>query len=146
MKRNRIQKFCLVCNKEMWIKPFDLKRGMGKHCSIKCRGITYSKVRKGNGNSNWKGGKRIRQDGYILIYKPEHPFNRNGYVMEHRLKMEEYLERYLTEEEVIHHINGDKSNNFIGNLMLLDNQKIHASIHMKELVKYKERDNGGKFI
>ena len=71
-----------------------------------------------------KGTKRNRlkwrmNRGYIYIYKPEHP-NResNGYMLEHRLVMEEELGRYLTKEERVHHIDGDKINNNPENLYI----------------------------
>jgi hypothetical protein len=55
-------------------------------------------------NPNWNGGRKISY-GYVLILKPEHPFNIAGYVREHRLVMEEFLGRYLTAEEVVHREN-----------------------------------------
>lgn len=70
----------------------------------------------------------IDGDGYILIYKPDHPYcNSTGYVREHRLVMEEYLGRYLTPEEVVHHINKNKQDNKIENLMLFSTHSKHVS-------------------
>jgi hypothetical protein len=43
--------------------------------------------------------------------------------------MEEHIGRYLKPGEVVHHIDGDKTNNDISNLMLLtnsDHMKLHA--------------------
>jgi hypothetical protein len=39
--------------------------------------------------------------------------------------MEKHLGRYLTEEEVIHHINGERDDNRIENLMLFENHSAH---------------------
>lgn len=44
--------------------------------------------------------------------------NVNGYVLEHRLVMAEYLDRPLTKSETVHHIDGDTTNNKIENLQL----------------------------
>lgn len=73
---------------------------------------------KGIDNGNWKGGKTITE-GYVLVRIPEHPNARsNGYYPEHRLVMEDKLERLLNREEVIHHVNGNKLDNRLENLVL----------------------------
>lgn len=78
----------------------------------------------------WKGGRRINDQGYILIYKPDHPraTKNNGYVREHDLIMEEMLGRPLEQHEIVHHMNGNKQDNRIENLELTDRSK-HQNIH-----------------
>ena len=68
---------------------------------------------------------------YIKILSKNHPNAKGGYVLEHRLVVEAYIGRYLTRSEVIHHIDENKTNNSIENLMLFQNQKAHASFHTK---------------
>ena len=77
----------------------------------------------------WKGGRKIDGKGYILIYKPEHPFARNTYIFEHRLVMEAYLGRYLNPEEVVHHMNNQPNDNRIENLQLFPNKDAHTKYH-----------------
>jgi hypothetical protein len=81
----------------------------------------------------WKGGKiKSAPAGYIMIYKPDHPFvAKLGYVLEHRLVMEKFLNRYLLPEEVVHHINGVVDDNRIENLMLFANNVEHKAWHYK---------------
>ena len=73
---------------------------------------------KETGHPRWKGGK-IKNNGYIMLYRPNHPFrDKHNYVMEHRLVMEQMLGRYLQPGERVHHINGIKDDNRIENLEL----------------------------
>ena len=62
---------------------------------------------------------------------PEHPNSKNGWILEHRVVVEKFIGRYLTESEVVHHIDEDKSNNEIENLMLFKSQREHSSFHIK---------------
>jgi len=48
--------------------------------------------------------------------------------------MECKIGRYLTEDEVVHHVDGNKSNNKISNLILFKNQSEHIK-HHRELDK-----------
>ena len=91
-------------------------------------------IQAGENHPMWKGGIKIHEQGYIYRWKPEHPFADNqGYVREHRLVMEEYIGRYLTKEEVVHHKNGVKTDNKIENLFLF----ISNSEHLRSEWKYK---------
>lgn len=93
--------------------------------------------RKRELNPNWSGGRKIRKDGYILTIAPDdHPYpsdtsSGTRYILEHRLIMEQKLGRYLTPEEVVHHLDENPSNNHPDNLALLPSQAVHASHHFK---------------
>ena len=79
--------------------------------------------------SAWKGGQTVDKSGYVLKYLPEHHHcNNKGYYPLHRYVMEQYLGHLLTRIEVVHHINGIKSDNRIENLQLLANPNIHNKI------------------
>lgn len=78
---------------------------------------------------NWKGGRHRTSAGYIMRLAPEHPeADRDGYVWEHRLVMEQTLGRRLRPEEDVHHINGQKDDNSPENLVALTKGQ-HNAIH-----------------
>lgn len=97
---------------------------------------------RGENHWKWNGGINIDKDGYTLIYSPNHP-NRDykNRVREHILVMEDHLGRYLRDNEEVHHIDGNKSNNRIENLMLFNNH----SEHIKFEDKFKKRDDLGRY-
>jgi hypothetical protein len=82
----------------------------------------------GPSNRNWGGGRKSKSTGHILIYVPDHPQARKGFVPEHRVIMEKHLGRLLTLDERIHHINCNPKDNRIANLFLSDRFK-HSKIH-----------------
>lgn len=88
----------------------------------------------GSGGANWNGGVHYTGKGYKMIYSPDHPNSTTrGYVMEHRLVMEEKIGRLLKEDEVVHHKNGIKDDNRIKNLELMKFSK-HTAKHNKQRV------------
>lgn len=75
---------------------------------------------KGANHYNWRGGRVKTSCGYFYMYAPDHPCaNGSGYVLEHRLVMEKKIGRPLLPSERVHHINGIKDDNRLGNLQLL---------------------------
>jgi hypothetical protein len=82
--------------------------------------------------SAYGGHSKKRRDGYIRVYLPSHPHcSKDGYVMEHRLVMEAHLGRYLKEGEVVHHINHNRKDNRLENLLVMTREE-HTQLHMKE--------------
>ena len=79
-------------------------------------------------------------NGYECVYMPNHhrAFD-NGCVYEHILKAEEKLKRELNDEEVVHHIDFDKTNNSYDNLMIFDSNESHISYHGMLKSNHKEK-------
>lgn len=87
------------------------------------------------------GHKKERIDGYISIYFPDHPCSTSdGYIMEHILVMEALLGRHLYENECVHHINENRSDNRKENLKLMTKSE-HMSFHMNK--RWEEKKKGG---
>lgn len=85
----------------------------------------------GKKSSNWKGGKYISNDGYLMIkVKPriECKSKWEVYRKEHIVKMEKKIGRKIIKGEIVHHLDHNKLNNKINNLFLT-NQTAHRAAH-----------------
>lgn len=124
---------CEYCLKEVEkIRRDGIK---AKACSHKC----YALNRKPRGA--YKSIVVINK--YKYLYKPEHPQaigTKKLYVAEHRIVMEECLERFLTSCEIVHHIDEDTLNNDIDNLELMTISE-HNCHHSSK----RKRSKDGKF-
>lgn len=110
----KIKKICKFCKSIFYVHPY--RKDDAKYCSRKCG----SSDKTGSKHNAWKNGKNLMTHGYIRIR-----INKK-YVYEHRYIMEKYLERPLKRNEIIHHIDGDKTNNNINNLKLMTKNKHDA--------------------
>lgn len=76
----------------------------------------------------------LKTNGYKLIYLPEHSSAMSsgcwkGYVYEHIAIAEELLGRKLKEDEIVHHMDCNRSNNRHENLLVL-NRSQHMKLHL----------------
>jgi len=99
----------------------------------------------------WKVAKisssRISKNGYkILQFKKYDDVS----VLEHRYIMMKYLNRILNQDEIIHHINGNKIDNRIENLKLIKGRSMHEKKYgklieeisnLEKRIKYLEIEN-----
>jgi hypothetical protein len=159
-KTRRIDAICVQCGVPFWhhaSKPD--RRYCSRSCATTARNLTdanpslhrdvsgpknpmFGRGLRGADNpmfgkrrelsARWKGGRKIRRDGYVLIAVPDdypYPAYQKGsgtkYALEHRVVVEQRLGRYLLPGEVVHHIDGNPSNNAEGNLEVFASQSEH---------------------
>jgi len=114
---------------EEWKRKIALANTGKKHSEETKRKI--GKAQEGSKGNNWKGGIIMDKEGYILERRKDHHFkNSAGYVRQHRLVIEEKLQCCLLQWTIVHHLDGDKTNNDFTNL-ILTNQSKHCGGHNK---------------
>lgn len=68
-------------------------------------------------------------NGYKLLYASAHPASgRDGTIFEHRWVMEQKLGRFLERAEIVHHLDDNRLNNEIDNLVVML-QSEHVRLH-----------------
>jgi hypothetical protein len=109
---------CLSCGLPFLAKASEVAKNWGKFCSRTCQGKNrFAK----ESNPRWKGGRYII-NGYVILNTPD------GRILEHRFILEQHLGRKLRLDEVVHHINENKTDNRLENLLLTTRQK-HIDFH-----------------
>jgi len=82
----------------------------------------------GENHASWRGGYFIDRWGYKMIRSPKRNCS-NPYTPEHILIIEQQLGRQLKKgKEVVHHINGIKSDNRLENLLVCTRSE-HRILH-----------------
>lgn len=112
---------CPVCGKQF--RKNNPKDGVArKHCSIEC----YNKIRKIN----------LPKYSYPKKEKKNYQTKKiqGKVILKHRWVMEQHLGRKLSRHEVVHHIDGDRHNNNIENLMVMT-QSEHLKLEQQNWKK-----------
>jgi D-serine dehydratase len=143
---------CPICNKKRIIVGF--RKTLLCH---KCSSTKRCKEMVGERNPNWKGGESNVEQGYIRVtissikdlqirqwaIQSNHKKQKSFTILKHRLIMIQKLKRPLKEKEIVHHLNGDKSDNRDINLMIEDSIKHRKSyfelLRERNMLLYKLR-------
>ena len=159
--QNNLNTICPICGKKFHVSSYYKKKCKNNYCSRKCFAEAKKIYMKGEGNhqyglkgsknSSWKFDRKTTYWGYIKVRVLDHPFrDSEDMVFEHRLVAEKYLlneensvlidgKRYLKPEYAVHHIDENKKNNNVENLLVMT-KKEHMSYHSKK--RYLEKNEG----
>lgn len=162
---------CAACGKLFHGKPSHFKRFKGKEgffCSRECAKVgmrlrmtgenNHQYGLRGSLNASYKGNeiqKRNNSLSETLVYVPNHPFaDKNQRITKHRLVVEQnahlfdgkwFVEiggkPYLSKCAIVHHKNGDHSDNRVENLEILTRGQ-HTHLHNKECYNIIHRKTG----
>ena len=132
-----------------WIKKFGITRSLSE------AQLLANRLKRGQGiknrlrqNAVWGEGRYKTPFGYIMKrVRSDEPFfcmaikrdRATRYAFEHRLVMAEHLGRPLTEDELVHHLNGIRDDNRIQNLALLNSHN-HPKNTLTKLLQKRIRD------
>lgn len=103
---------CLFCGNEFVLGKHKDK----KFCDLKCS-AAYKRAADRK--------PTLGADGYKYVW-----FSDGSGMKEHRYIMERHLGRKLTTDEIVHHVDGNRANNSISNLVVLGRGE-HSAIHRK---------------
>lgn len=134
-KDQKLEKKCIGCGTTIF-KTYQRKRKQWektKYCSKECFINSYwteeqkkkfSDKRSGIGNPNFRDGYLKTNKGYIRICVS------GKYIHYHRYLMEKHTGRKMLKTDHVHHVNGDKEDNRIENLEIVNNSE-HLKRHWR---------------
>lgn len=124
----RITRPCLNCGKPVEILRSEAEKyGRGLYCSLSCRS---QQTQFGEANPVWKRGYSPNRTGYLRS-----GLKASKNIFLHRLVAEQMLGRPLLASEVVHHRDGDKTNNAPENLEVMsrsDHLRLHHRLRRME--------------
>lgn len=107
-----------------------------KYCNRICYWKTRPQEMTGPNHHRWKGGSRDKQGRLMLWDNGKKKYD-------YTIKVEKILGKELPLNAVIHHVDGDNTNNVNTNLVVCENQEYHLLLHT--LQGDYGRDEKGRF-
>lgn len=120
---------CPKCGRGRWMRRND-RGSLCVHC------VSHS---SGSQHPRWANGRKTKRGYVYIVISPNDPFykmSRGGWILEHRLVAARKLGRTLKPNEVVHHINGNKSDNRESNLKVLPEKDHNSHLTIKDLQKH----------
>ena len=114
---------CEYCGAEFEVLECVRNNGRGKYCGPRCGRAAQASNISGEKNHNWLGGVWLSSNGYRVL-----GIGHGKGRAEHKVVMEEILGRSLAKDEVVHHKNGNKTDNRPENLEVMTRAQ-HMRLH-----------------
>jgi len=130
--RNAVTKTCAVCGTAFTLSPSQMlfRNSERLYCSRDCYGL--GTIKRSLGREHNGKPAVVDSSGYVRVYEPNHPNAfQSGWVLEHRLVVEQTIGRRLRGDEHVHHINHVRTDNRPENLTVLSHSA-HSAITAKE--------------
>lgn len=115
------------CGKTTTVRTTCLTSGGTKSCGCKFK----KDLKRMENHYRWKGGTYISANGYVVKY-----LGHGKEKTEHRIIAEQKLKRKLMSNEIVHHINHNKTDNRPENLAVMT-QSEHMKVHLIDAKKHK---------
>lgn len=124
---NGVDVECAHCGKVSRRSPSRATTSLA-FCSNKCQGLHMRREK----STAWKGGRLVDSSGYVILRMPGSPLaDVRGYVREHVLVATQEF-GHIAADEVVHHINGNKTDNRPENLQVMT-RAAHIEHHRDEI-------------